>query len=41
MEADRTETNNLGATTPAKVKALSGLWDARHLAITSLVERRG
>jgi arylsulfatase len=28
MEADRTETNNLGATNPAKVKELSGLWDA-------------
>jgi len=28
LEADRTETHNLGATNPAKVKELSGLWDA-------------
>jgi arylsulfatase len=28
LEADRTETNNLGATNPAKVRELSGLWDA-------------
>jgi hypothetical protein len=41
MEADCTETNNLGATNPAKVKALSGLREARHLATTGLVERRG
>jgi hypothetical protein len=28
MEADRTETTNLGAKNPAKVKELSSLWDA-------------
>jgi len=28
LEADRTETNNLGAANAAKVNELSGLWDA-------------
>jgi len=28
MEADRTETNNLSAGNPAKVKEMSGVWDA-------------